>query len=64
MLDVEGKLMTELKGPEPSGVPLLSETVINDDNWHRICFVRDRSHRKLCVDGVVVAEDEQDGMES
>jgi len=62
MLDAEGKLMTEVKGP--GGEPLLSETIITDGNWHRIGLVWDRSYRRLCVDDIVVAEDVQDGLES
>jgi len=59
----EGHLMTELKGLGRSAAALLSQTVITDGNWHRIGLVWDGSHRTLCVDGVAVAEDIQDGME-
>ena len=62
-LDAEGKLMTELKSSDQLAGPLLSETVINDGQWHRIGLVWDGSHRKLCVDGVAVAEDTQPGLE-
>ena len=62
MLDAEGKLMTEVKSS--GGETLLSQTVINDGNWHRIALVWDRSHRRLCVDDIVVAEDVQDGLEN
>jgi hypothetical protein len=62
--DVEGNLMTELKSPSRSSSPLLSQTNINDGNWHRIGFVWDGSNRILYVDGVAAAEDTQDGLES
>jgi hypothetical protein len=62
----EGKLMTGLKPPTVrSPLPtLVSETMITDGNWHRIGFVWDGTHRTLYVDGVVVAEDTQDSLES
>jgi len=59
----EGHLMTELKGFGRSATALLSQTVITDDNWHRIGLAWDGSQRTLYVDGVAVAEDIQDGME-
>jgi acyl-CoA thioesterase-1 len=58
----EGKLMTNLSRPPGGRTPppsLVSEFVITDGKWHRIGFVWDGSHRKLYVDGVVVAEDVQ-----
>ena len=60
----EGKLMTSLLPPPGRFVPqpLVSELVITDGNWHRIGFVWDGSHRRLCVDGVVAAEDTQDAL--
>ena len=58
----DGNLMTELKGS--GGDPLLSSTVITDGEWHRIGLIWDGSNRTLCVDGVVVAEDTQDSLES
>jgi len=54
---LEGNLMTELKGTGSDGTELLSQTIITDDNWHRIGLVWDGSHRKLYVDGLAVAED-------
>jgi hypothetical protein len=58
----EGKFMTDLSNP-PSGrirpTSLVSEFVITDGKWHRVCFVWDGSHRRLYVDGIMVAEDEQ-----
>lgn len=62
-MDAEGNLMTELAGPGRNNSPLRSQTVITDGTWHRIGFVWDSSHRTLCVDGVVVAEDTQPTIE-
>jgi hypothetical protein len=55
---VEGCLMTELKasGRGAPG-PLLSQTSIINDDWHRIGLVWDGSYRHLYVDGVEVAID-------
>jgi len=61
--DAGGNLMTELKGIGRSAGPLYCETVITDGQWHRIGLVWDGSHRTLCIDGVVVAEDTQPGLE-
>jgi hypothetical protein len=61
--DAEGNLMTELKCTGRSAGYLFSETVITDGQWHRIGLVWDGSHRTLFVDGVVVAEDTQHGLE-
>jgi len=58
----EGNLMTELKSPRRAGKPLQSQTNITDGNWHRIGFVWDGFNRKLYVDGLVAAEDTQDGL--
>ncbi len=62
----DGKLMTELVPPAGRTVPqpLVSEFVVTDGNWHRIGFVWDGSHRMLYVDGVEVAKDAQDVLES
>ncbi len=55
-----GNLMTALV-PPPVGqfitIPLVSETAVNDGQWHYIGFVWDGSYRSLYVDGVMVAED-------
>ena len=61
--DAEGNLMTELKSSDQLAEPLLSKKVITDGQWHRIGFVWDGSNRTLYVDGVVVAEDTQPGLE-
>ena len=55
-----GYLMTGLKFPGRSGGPMLSQTVITDNEWYRIGFVWDGSHRTLYVDDITVAEDTQD----
>ncbi|MHC4310533.1 MAG: kelch repeat-containing protein [Planctomycetota bacterium] len=62
MVDAEGNLMTELKGSGRNAAPLLSQTFITDDQWHRIGFVWDGSKRMLFVDGISVAEDIQDSL--
>jgi hypothetical protein len=63
-VDAEGNLMTELKCTGRSAGPLFSETVITDGQWHRIGLVWDGSHRTLYVDGFVVADDIQPGLQS
>jgi N-acetylneuraminic acid mutarotase len=63
MLDAEGKLMTEVKSADPSGTPLLSQTIITDGNWHRVGLVWDGLYRTLYVDDAVVAEDARDGLD-
>jgi hypothetical protein len=61
MVDSEGRLMTELGDAGPSGGPLASEAIITDGDWHQIGVVLDGLHRRLYVDGVMVAEDSQEG---
>jgi len=63
-VDAEGKLMTELKSPGRNAAALMSQTVVADGVWHRVGLVWDGSQRMLCVDGVTVAEDTQDGLEA
>jgi hypothetical protein len=60
-VDAEGKLMTGLNGLGQSSVPLFSQASISDGQWHHIGLVWDGSRRTLGVDGVIVAEDTQDG---
>jgi len=57
--DANGALMSELtnSGSRTTGIPLYSESVITDGNWHRLGFVWDGSQRTLYVDDIVVAED-------
>jgi len=59
----EGSLMTELKGSGRSAGPLQSQMVITDGNWHHICIVWDGYFRMLYVDGINVAQDEQNILE-
>jgi len=60
----EGNLMTELKGTGQGSAALMSNFVITDGLWHRIGFVWDGSDRILYADGVEVAADTQDSLES
>ncbi len=59
-----GCLMTELTEAGRSGGPLLSDAIIADGTWHRVGLVWDGSNRMLYVDGVTVAEDQQNGLSS
>ncbi len=59
----DGSLMTELRAVTQSSKNLDSETVITDGDWHRIGFTWDGGHRRLYVDGVLVAEDTQAGLQ-
>jgi hypothetical protein len=60
----DGNLMTELKGSGRSAGALKSQTIVTDDNWHRIGLVFDGLYRKLYVDDLAVAEDTQEGIKS
>ena len=62
----EGKLMTELIPPISRSpvLPLVSEAIIVDGNWHHIGFWWNKTCRTLYVDGVVVAEDVQNNLAS
>ncbi|MHC4436795.1 MAG: LamG-like jellyroll fold domain-containing protein [Planctomycetota bacterium] len=62
--DEDGNLMTDLKSSDQLAGPLISETAITDGQWHRIGLVWHGSNRTLYVDGVVVAEDTQPGLQS
>jgi N-acetylneuraminic acid mutarotase len=55
----DGKLTTNLMLMHPVFLPLESEVVITDGQWHHIGLVYDRDvlHRHLYVDGAEVAED-------
>jgi hypothetical protein len=62
-----GCLMTELIPPAVgrfTPLPLKSESVITDGQWHRIGFVWDGSNRMLYVDDILVAEDTQANLQS
>ena len=63
-LDGGGNLMTDLKCTGRTAGPLYCETVITDGQWHRIGLVWDGSNRILYVDGIMVVEDTQHGLES
>lgn len=54
----DGKLMTGLVPSQSSSLPVVSQAVITDGQWHHIGFVWDGSYRILYVDGVEVAKDE------
>jgi len=58
----EGWLITSLKGTGRFGSSLGSQTVITDDNWHRVGLTWDGSTRILYVDDVEVAKDTQAGL--
>ncbi len=62
----EGNLMTELRyiGGRASGPPLVSQTLITDDVWHRVALIWDGANRILYVDNVEVAKDTQPGFVS
>jgi hypothetical protein len=49
--------MTGLEFPSRSGASLLSNTVVTQDEWHRVGFMWDGSYRHLYVDGVEAATD-------
>lgn len=59
-----GDLMTEVKGPGRSGHALSSQMVITDGNWHRVGLVWDGAERALYANGIEVARDRQDSLES
>jgi len=63
LTDTQGCLMTALEssGRRPVG-PLISETFITDDNWHRVGCTWDGSNRILYVDDVEVAHDTLTGL--
>ncbi|MHC4204499.1 MAG: LamG-like jellyroll fold domain-containing protein [Planctomycetota bacterium] len=57
---ISGNLMTGLVPPKIGWVtprPLVSESVITDNQWYHVGFVWDGSYRILYVDGVEVAKD-------
>jgi N-acetylneuraminic acid mutarotase len=56
----EGKLMTALSRPAGGRIPatpMISESIITDNTWHRIGLVWDGLYRSLYVDGDEVARD-------
>jgi len=52
-----GKLMTSLRPPGRGKLPLISQFVITDGDWHRIMLVWNGLYRTLYADGVEVAKD-------
>jgi hypothetical protein len=55
-----GALMTGLVPPSTGWVakkPLVSESIISEDQWHHIGFVWDGSYRILYADGIEVTKD-------
>ncbi len=61
---LEGKLMTDLKSPGRIVAPMISQTVITNDEWNYIGFVWDGSRRMLYVGNTIVAEEIQDSLRS
>ena len=64
MVDANGGLRTNLTEPSTAvrgkttlGSPLISATAITGENWHRIGFTWDGTHRILYVDDIEVAHD-------
>ncbi|MHC4366398.1 MAG: LamG-like jellyroll fold domain-containing protein [Planctomycetota bacterium] len=54
----DGNLATDLRQSGRSGMPIVSQTVITDGQWHEIGFAWDGTYRYLYVDGRQVAADE------
>ena len=59
-----GLPMTELQSGTRarSTTMLYADAIISDDAWHRVSFTWDGTHRRLHVDGVLMAEDAQDSL--
>ena len=55
----DGKLMTDLKIAGRWGLPLISQTAVNDGSWHHAGFVWDGMYRCLYVDGAEVVRDSE-----
>jgi hypothetical protein len=53
----EGRLMTELTIAGRFGQPLISQTIVTDDDWHRVGLTWDGKNRTLFVDDVEAAKD-------
>ena len=49
--------MTDIRAPGRFGYPLISESVITDDDWHHIGFAWDGARRRLYVDYAEVIRD-------
>ena len=68
---VDGALRTNLRtpatggrDPKPPGPPLICTTVVTDGDWHRVSFIMNGSDRILYVDGIVLASDTAEILES
>lgn len=59
LTDVQGCLMSQIKSGGRRSDPLYSDSIITDDNWHRIGFTWDGTNRILYVDDIEVASDTQ-----
>jgi hypothetical protein len=61
---VAGTLMTSLvqRAGRFTPLPLVSQVIVTDGNWHRAGFVWDGRNRTLYVDDVIVAQDTQSGL--
>jgi hypothetical protein len=62
LADAQGALATELSKDGRTSAGLSSPMLITDGNWHRIAFTWDGMDRRLYVDGVLAAEDTQEGL--
>jgi hypothetical protein len=62
LADAQGALATGLSQGGRTSAGLSSPTLITDGNWHRIAFTWDGTNRRLYVDGVLAAEDTQEGL--
>jgi hypothetical protein len=62
LADAQGALATELSKGGQTSAGLSSQAVITDGNWHRIAFTWDGTNRRLYLDGVLAAEDTQEGL--
>jgi len=63
LTDTQGCLMTNLKSyGRRAGDPLISETIITDDDWRRVGFTWDGINRTLYVDDVEAAHDTLGGL--
>ena len=61
---VEGKLMTDLKSTGRAAAPMISQTIITNNEWNYIGFVWDGSRRMLYVGNTIVAEDIEEFLRS
>ncbi|MBN2270261.1 MAG: hypothetical protein JXN61_06585 [Sedimentisphaerales bacterium] len=52
-----GKLMTSLRPPGRGKLPLISQFVVTDGDWHHVLLVWNGSYRTLYADGLEVAKD-------